>query len=394
MTPQNGEVTTTSTTLDYETVPSKQYQLIITATDGKDTSTATMSVSVADENESCSFHQNQYSVTADEGSAGTLFSNAGFVIAEEDAGSSHTFQLSCGVDSWRFSMNSNSGRVSYFYSYDLDTEKISSYACKVTATDAGWLSCTTSLVISISDINDNSPAFESSEVPVYVTPYETTGTVLVNVTATDADVSSFGDVIYRLDMSSYNYKYFDVTSSGTLFVNRKLTDFEAGDTLDLILSAIDFGGNQGTVKIRIVFYELNTTTTTTTEMPEKFITSSWNTLWLTCLVVFIATMAILSIFLFFTYTTPLMNGLLTTTAKKRRLERTNGKKMKEGKSAKKSKKGKTEAYQNIIQQISSLDTKHKETVRDVQSSPVPKGVFPKNYGEDLPHASEYYDVWK
>lgn len=59
---------TSSTILDYETVPSKQYKLIITATDGKDTSTATMTVSIADENEQCSFHQNQYSVTADEGS--------------------------------------------------------------------------------------------------------------------------------------------------------------------------------------------------------------------------------------------------------------------------------------------------------------------------------------
>ncbi|XP_062579581.1 protocadherin-like wing polarity protein stan, partial [Saccostrea cucullata] len=241
--------------LDYETVPSKQYQLIITATDGKDTSTATMSVSVADENEPCSFHQNQYSVSADEGSAGTLFSDAGFVIADEDAGSSHTFQLSCGVDSWRFSINSNSGRVSYFYSYDLDTEKISSYTCKVTATDTGSLSCTTSLVISISDINDNSPAFDSSEDPIYVTPYETAGIALVNVTATDADVSSYGDVIYRLDMSTYNFQYFDVTSYGTIFVNKDLTDFVAGETLDLTLSAIDFGGNQGTVKIRVVFYE-------------------------------------------------------------------------------------------------------------------------------------------
>ena len=62
-----GEVTTASSVLDYETVPSKLYRLIITASDGKDTSTATMTISVADENERCSFHQNQYLVTADEG---------------------------------------------------------------------------------------------------------------------------------------------------------------------------------------------------------------------------------------------------------------------------------------------------------------------------------------
>lgn len=153
-------------------------------------------------------------------------------------------------------MNSNTGRVSYSYPYDLDTELISSYNCDVTATDAGSLSCTTALVISISDINDNSPVFDTSEVPVYITRYETVGTLLVNLTATDKDISGFGDVTYRLDMSSYNFQYFDVTPTGTLFVNKELSDFTTGDTLDLQLTAVDYGGNAGVMTVRIVFYEV------------------------------------------------------------------------------------------------------------------------------------------
>ncbi|XP_056012799.1 protocadherin-9-like isoform X2 [Ostrea edulis] len=389
---QNGEVMTSSTILDYETVPSKQYKLIITATDGKDTSTATMTVSIADENEQCSFHQNQYSVTADEGSAGGLFSDAGFVILDEDAGSSHTYKLSCGVESWRFSINTNSGRVSYFYSYDLDTEKTSSYNCKVTATDSGSLSCTTSLVINILDINDNTPTFDLSEVPVYITPYETTGTVLVNVTATDADISSYGDVTYRLDMSSYNFEYFDVTSDGALFVNKELTDFVIGDTLDLNLSAVDIGGKQGTVKIRIVFYELNTTTTSTTEKPVEFIASSWNTLWLTCMSVLLGIMGVLSIYFFFTYTPESMKGLLTTTVRKKRLQTLQKKKIKGTKET--SNTDITEVSQNNAIEEVIHNSKHcLQSTRDKEPNPASTHPFPKNYEEDLPKSVEV-DVWK
>ncbi|XP_078323635.1 cadherin-23-like isoform X2 [Crassostrea virginica] len=386
----SGEVTTASSVLDYETVPSKLFRLIITASDGKDTSTATMTISVADENERCSFHQNQYLVTADEGPAGGLLSDAGFVILDEDSGSSHSYKLSCSGNSWRFSINSNTGRVSYSYPYDLDTELISSYNCDVTATDAGSLSCTTALVISISDINGNSPVFDTSEVPVYITRYETVGTLLVNLTATDKDISGFGDVTYRLDMSSYNFQYFDVTPTGTLFVNKELSDFTTGDTLDLQLTAVDYGGNAGVMTVRIVFYELNTTTTTTTEPPLTFIDSPWNTMWVTCLGVSLGAMACLTVYLFFTYTPTALLGWITTTVKKkikiipRRKKKSAGQKQSEKKKKKQTAKQETDD--------DSLKKRHGHLQIEVSPSPSTENnhQFPQNYmhGADLPLTTE------
>jgi VCBS repeat-containing protein len=41
---------------------SKSYKIIVTATDGKDTATSTISLTVTDQNETPVFHQTEYSV--------------------------------------------------------------------------------------------------------------------------------------------------------------------------------------------------------------------------------------------------------------------------------------------------------------------------------------------
>jgi hypothetical protein len=51
---------------------SKSYKIIVTATDGKDTATATISLTVTDQNETPVFHQTEYSVEQDESSVSIL----------------------------------------------------------------------------------------------------------------------------------------------------------------------------------------------------------------------------------------------------------------------------------------------------------------------------------
>ena len=57
---------TVSSTLDYESLTNTSYILNITATDGKNTATATISLIVTDQNEAPVFQQIQYSVEVNE----------------------------------------------------------------------------------------------------------------------------------------------------------------------------------------------------------------------------------------------------------------------------------------------------------------------------------------
>lgn len=61
-----------SSALDFEDMTSKSYKIVVTATDGKDTATATISLTVTDQNETPVFHQTEYSVEQDESSVSIL----------------------------------------------------------------------------------------------------------------------------------------------------------------------------------------------------------------------------------------------------------------------------------------------------------------------------------
>lgn len=61
----------------------------------------------------------------------------------------------------------------------------------MTVTD-GELTDTASLVVTINNINDNTPTFGSSTYTFYAQPNTGVGTVLGSVAATDGDVGTFG----------------------------------------------------------------------------------------------------------------------------------------------------------------------------------------------------------
>lgn len=62
---------------------SKSYKIVVTATDGKDTATATISLTVTDQNETPVFHQTYYSVEQDESSVSILVFRLRCFIYEE-----------------------------------------------------------------------------------------------------------------------------------------------------------------------------------------------------------------------------------------------------------------------------------------------------------------------
>lgn len=87
------------------------------------------------------------------------------------------------------------------HDYDLDVAgTATSVTCTVTVSD-GDLKDAASLVVTINDVNDNTPTFGSSVYTFYASPYTSVGTVLGSIAATDADIGAFG--LYNL----YNFLY-------------------------------------------------------------------------------------------------------------------------------------------------------------------------------------------
>lgn len=78
------------------------------------------------------------------------------------------------------------------HDYDLDVAgTASSITCTVTVSD-GDLKDTASLVVTINDVNDNTPTFGSSAYTFYASPATSVGTVLGSIAASDADIGAFG----------------------------------------------------------------------------------------------------------------------------------------------------------------------------------------------------------
>lgn len=185
------------------------------------------------------------------------FPPADLQIDDPDTGEVFTYWLDCGNDTWRFTMEQNTGAITYAYDYDVDKLLTTRYDCKVRAKDTGFNTCTASLVINIKDANDNHPYFNQTQYAFYVSPYESVGTEIGNVTAYDVDISAFGTMTYNLDMSAYTELYIKINDNGTLYVNKHLSGrFQSGGVMNLTLTAVDYGGLTTTVQVLIIFPEV------------------------------------------------------------------------------------------------------------------------------------------
>lgn len=139
--------------------------------------------------------------------AGTELSAPGFVVTDPDSADTKFYTMDCsGYNTGFFEMDSSNGKVYLGRDFDRDVGHPETTNCKVTVRDAGGLTATTSLTITIADINDNTPTFESSVFTFYLDPYDPVGTHVGNVslTATDNDITaSLSSVVYTVDMTAF-----------------------------------------------------------------------------------------------------------------------------------------------------------------------------------------------
>uniref|UniRef100_H3C5M5 Protocadherin-15 n=1 Tax=Tetraodon nigroviridis TaxID=99883 RepID=H3C5M5_TETNG len=236
-----------------------QYRLIVTASDGNPggTSTTTVNIVVTDVNDasgtvSLTLFSNVYPDTK-KAQLFTCLTNA----TDPDAGPNGQigYRIINHPDLFLISENG-----SIYTKVRLDRELQSHYDLVVEASDGAVDPRRTTLTLSIqvTDIDDNSPVFSQQNYVVNVPENSPVGTVVLNLSATDADLVS--NVTYRIRTDAARQLFSLNPITGELAVLQTL-DFEdlaalgIGTSYSFQVEAVDQGGlmppGQATVTVRI-----------------------------------------------------------------------------------------------------------------------------------------------
>ncbi|XP_030001145.1 protocadherin gamma-C5-like [Sphaeramia orbicularis] len=99
----------------------------------------------------------------------------------------------------------------------LDRERVSDYSIEITATDSGSppLSSKKSIPVSITDVNDNPPAFTQPFYNVYLKENGVAGSILFSVSASDVDSGENAKISYSI----LDSKVQDVSVSSYVYIN-------------------------------------------------------------------------------------------------------------------------------------------------------------------------------
>ena len=234
-----GTVTLVSS-LDYEA--STEHTIMVTASnpDGLTSIVHNITIRVIDENDNSPiFTMDLYRVSVEE------HSNIGTPVItvqadDDDSGilGQVSYSITSGNNESTFIINSTTGLISV--SGDIDREMLDAYTLGVMATDGGGRSAQSTVEISVTDINDNSPVFDPSSYSITVYENVSVNSTLISVTATDADADGpNSDISYSIQ-SGNDGNLFCILSTGEISIASSL-DYETATSYSLIVQAMDGG---------------------------------------------------------------------------------------------------------------------------------------------------------
>ncbi|XP_028823418.1 protocadherin-15-like isoform X3 [Denticeps clupeoides] len=242
--------------LDRETTD--QYRLIVTASDGHPggVSTATVSIVVTDVNDNDPVFDLtlQRNFTVQEEQTNVF---VGQVRATDlDAGQNGEVHYRLLTNMALFTINSNG---SIYTAVPLDREKRNMYDLMVEASDGAVdpRRTTITLLVEVTDINDNSPVFSQASYIVNVTENTPSGTVILQLQAFDADLDS--NVTYLIKTKAARQLFSVNPLTGALSVlqamDYEVLQAEMGAVYTFEVEALDQGGvlppGIATVTVRI-----------------------------------------------------------------------------------------------------------------------------------------------
>ncbi|NXK43567.1 PCDGA protein, partial [Piprites chloris] len=142
----------------------------------------------------------------------------------------------------------------------LDREEAVSHELVLRASDGGdpARTGTARIRVTVLDANDNAPVFSQAEYTVRVPEDVPVGSVLVTVTATDADEGLNGHVKYSFHkISDRESELFHLDSESGKITVKDALDFEEISSHELEVQARDGGGLSDTTKIEITVTDVN-----------------------------------------------------------------------------------------------------------------------------------------
>ncbi|XP_063407515.1 cadherin-23-like [Mytilus trossulus] len=293
--------TSTTNTIDYESFTDKTADITVTVSDGQESDSELIQITVTNVNEAPVFIQNSYSISGNEGLAGSVIGIPSFEVNDPDADA-----LLYSIDCTEFSIGASTGQISLAADYDTDAASISTSTtiqCNVNVSD-GVLQDTATLQVTLSNINDNTPIFSKDNYAFYANANDNIGKILTGdvLAATDGDAGVYGTTTFSLDQTGLGKNYFEVSDSGDIYLILSLNpDFFAGTALSFTATVTDSEGLTDTAGIAVIVSEYTTTTPSTTT--DRFITfweDSKNVAWFTFLMLIL--LALLGLLLFWILT--------------------------------------------------------------------------------------------
>ncbi|XP_029020963.1 protocadherin gamma-A2-like isoform X42 [Betta splendens] len=142
----------------------------------------------------------------------------------------------------------------------LDREKNDRLSLVLTALDGGepQMTGTMQIHVAVLDANDNAPVFTQSVYKASIKENAPVGTVVVRVTATDADHGSHSRITYSVsDIKDQARGMFDINKeSGEVILTGKV-DYEKSKRFQINIRATDDGGLTGSCKVIIDVLDVN-----------------------------------------------------------------------------------------------------------------------------------------
>jgi len=200
-----------STVLDRELVTS--YNLTVTVSDGVNTSAAqTVMINLTDLNDVTPVITAAQTFTVNENLANN--SNVGTVVASDGDATATIFSswtITGGNTNNAFAINASTGVITVNNSTVLDRELVSSYSLTVTVSDGVNTSAAQTVVINLTDLNDEIPVINTAQV-LHVTEQSPNGTTVGTVIATDEDITPTTFQNWTITAGNSN-GYFAINSS-------------------------------------------------------------------------------------------------------------------------------------------------------------------------------------
>ncbi|XP_073505819.1 protocadherin gamma-C5-like isoform X43 [Phyllobates terribilis] len=250
--------------VDYET--SKSYELFVKAADKgspKLEGRCLVKVEIEDVNDNTpeiSFKSINTAVP-ENAPIGTV---VGFItVRDKDSGKNGEIRLEVSPN-LPFQIQPMSQRYALVTSGHLDREKISQYIIILTASDLGSpsLSSQITIILNISDVNDNPPAFLHNVYNAFIPENNESGRLLCTVSAVDPDEGANANLIYSISeshihgspVSSFVYINSD---TGNIYAQRSF-DYEQFQVLQITARVEDSGSSKLSSNVSVFIFILDT----------------------------------------------------------------------------------------------------------------------------------------